>query len=92
MKNANRKRRNQGAIRPFDASLKDLGTTYKQNKKILERQMQSAFVVLKGKMKEKWKKKSWELAILKKQGHPIRCWERLQKTNKDFFYNLKIIK
>ncbi len=54
--------------------------------------MQSAFVVLEGKMKEKWKKKSWELAILKKKGHPIRCWQRLQKTNKDFFHNLKIIK
>jgi hypothetical protein len=47
--------------------LKDLGTNYKQNKKILEKQVQSAFVVLKGKMKEKWKKKSWELAILKKK-------------------------
>jgi hypothetical protein len=76
---------------PFDASLKDLGTTYKQNKKILERQLQSAFVVLKSKMKKKWRKKSWELTILKKKGHPIRCWERLQKT-KEFFCNLNIIK
>jgi len=92
MKNANRKRRNQGAIPPFDASLKDLGTTQKQNKKICERQTQSAFMVLKGKMKEKQRKKSWELAILKKKGHPIRCWERLQKTNKEFFCNLNIIK
>jgi hypothetical protein len=47
--------------------------------------MQSVFVVLKGKMKEKWKKKSWELAILKKKGRPIRCWERFQKTNNNFF-------
>jgi hypothetical protein len=65
--------------------LKDLGTNYKQNKKILEKQVQSAFVVLKGKMKEKWRKKSWELAILKKKSHPIRCWERLQKTSKEIF-------
>jgi hypothetical protein len=35
--------------------------------------MQSAFAILKGKVKEKWKKKSWELAILKTKGHPIRC-------------------
>jgi hypothetical protein len=54
--------------------------------------MQSALVVLKGKMKEKQRKKSWELTILKKKGHPIRCWERLQKFNKEFFYNLNIIK
>jgi len=92
MKNANRKRWNQGAIPPFDVSLKDLGTTYKQNEKIIERQMQSAFVVLKGNMKEKWRNKSWKLAILKKKSHPIRCWERLQKTNKEFFCNLNIIK
>jgi len=54
--------------------------------------MQSAFVVLKGKMKEKQKEKSWELAILKKKDHPIRCWERVQKTIKEFFCNLNIIK
>jgi polyhydroxyalkanoate synthesis regulator protein len=72
--------------------LKDLGTTLKKNKKILERQMQSAFVVIKGKMKEKRRKKSWELTILKKKDHPIRCWERLQKTNKELFCNLNIIK
>jgi hypothetical protein len=47
--------------------------------------MQSAFVVLKGKMKEKWRKKSWELVILKKKKHSIRCWEKLQKTNKEIF-------
>jgi hypothetical protein len=29
---------------------------------------------------------------LNKKGHPIRCWEKLQKTNKEFFCNLKIIK
>ncbi len=39
------KRWNQGTIPPFGASLKDLGTTQKQNKKILEKQMQSVFVV-----------------------------------------------
>jgi len=92
MKNANRKRWNQGAISPFDASLKDLGTTYKQNKKFFERQMQTPFVVRKGKINKKWRKKSWELAILRKKGHPIRCWERLQKTNKEIFCNLNIIK
>jgi hypothetical protein len=54
--------------------------------------LQSAFVLFKGKMKEKWRKKSWELTILNKKGHPIRCWEKLQKTNKEFFCNLKIIK
>jgi hypothetical protein len=54
--------------------------------------MQSALVVLKGKMKEKLREKSWELTILKKKGHPIRCWERLQRTNKEFFCNLNIIK
>jgi hypothetical protein len=78
----------------FGASLKDVGTTYKQNKKILDRQMQNVFVVLEAQRQNERKggKMSWELTILEKEGHPIRCWERFQKTNKDFFCKLNIIK
>ncbi len=50
------------------------------------------FLKPKGKMKEKGGKTSWELTTLEKEGHPIRCWERFQKTNKEFFYKLNIIK